>query len=97
MKHGFEKRKSDAKRVASSSTKKRLWTRLGGRLLLATSNVLIRLVDSIERTFRLPPEAAENALKRFTAQTGIKPVPIRSTNMAAQPERRKATRAVRRA
>lgn len=81
-------------RAAALAGKGRFRTRLGGRLLSATSTALIRLVERIERTFRLPPEAAENALKRFADQTGVKPAPLRSTPLVVRPERRKTTHSV---
>ena len=87
MKNRSEERNPTAKLADSSPGDRRLRTRLGIRLLLATAKVLIRLVQSIERAFGLPPEAAEKALKRFTTQTGIKTDPVYSSDWTGRPGR----------
>jgi len=95
MKNGSEERNPTAKHAHSSTGDRRLRTRLGRRLLLATAKVLIRLVQSIERVFGLPPEAAKNALKRFATQTGIKTDPVYSKDWTGRPGRWQRKRSLR--
>lgn len=52
----------------SAARRPRLRTRLGGRLLIGIARLCLRLVKAIERTFGLPPEAAEAAWRRFATR-----------------------------
>lgn len=64
--------------VRSPACDERFRARLGGRLLHAITGALVRLVDGIQRAFGLPPEATEDALKRFSARSGVKLNSIRA-------------------